>query len=193
MAARTIVLICLIGVMLVPSLPNSRANRYGILGKQAPQWTVTEWYNLAKDQEAIEISDFEGKVVYLFGFQSWCPGCHSHGFPALQAVEKHYSDNEDVVFVAIQTVFEGFHTNTSAKAKSTVDDFDLDIPVGHDPGPDNTSSLVMRRYRSGGTPWTVIIDRNGVVRYNDFSIQPDVAVSLVDRLLSEKPRHPGGG
>ena len=48
------------------------------------------------------------------------------------------------------------------------------------------ASVVMRRYRSGGTPWTVIIDRDGVVRYNDFSVQPTRAISLIDRLLTAK-------
>jgi thiol-disulfide isomerase/thioredoxin len=153
---------------------------------------VGKWFNLPNDKASIEITDFKGKVVYLFGFQSWCPGCHSHGFPALKAVESHFDDNDDVVFVAIQTVFEGFHTNTADKARSNVEDFELDIPVGHDPGPGNAGSTVMRRYRSGGTPWTVIIDRNGVVRFNDFSIQPQRAISLIDQLVASLPVPPHG-
>ena len=46
----------------------------------------------------------------------------------------------------------------------------------------------MRRYRAGGTPWAVIIDRNGYVQFNGFSIQSAQAVSLIDRLLKQPAR-----
>ncbi len=174
-------------VTTMPGISISQRSSYGILGQKAPNWGVGEWYNLGEGVERIDVSDFRGKIIYLFGFQSWCPGCHSHGFPTLQAVEAHYQDNEDVIFVAIQTVFEGYQVNTSHKAKSTVDQFDLDIPVGHDAG-NGAGSVVMRRYRAGGTPWAVIIDRNGYVQFNGFSIQSAQAVSLIDRLLKQPAR-----
>ena len=147
---------------------------------------MTEWYNLAGDKDQLEITDLEGKVIYLFGFQSWCPGCHSHGFPAMKYFKKHYNGNDEVVFIAIQTVFEGFHANTAHNGLRDVEEFELDIPVAYDPGPDKKRSIVMRNYRSGGTPWTVIIDRNGIVRFNDFSIRPNQGIPLIDQLLSEK-------
>jgi thiol-disulfide isomerase/thioredoxin len=40
-------------------------------------------------------------------------------------------------------------------------------------------------YRTGGTPWTVIIDRDGVVRYNDFHIGVEEAAALIQRLRDE--------
>jgi thiol-disulfide isomerase/thioredoxin len=163
----------------------SRSCRASQNRRISPAWGVTQWDNLPEGAEQIDVGDFEGKVIYLFGFQSWCPGCHSHGFPTLKKVRAHYGGNEDVIFVAVQTVFEGFRTNSAEKAKSTVDDFGLSIPVGHDAGRNNTGSVLMRRYRAGGTPWTIIIDRDGVVRFNAFSITSDSAVKLIDRLLAE--------
>ena len=58
-------------------------------------------------------------------------------------------------------------------------------PFGHDPGPDGRRSLILQRYRTGGTPWTVIIDRAGVVRYNDFFIAPKDAVALIQTLKND--------
>ena len=58
----------------------------GIMGQKAPAWSVETWFNLPEGVERIDVADFEGKVVYLFGFQSWCPGCHRHGFPTLKKV-----------------------------------------------------------------------------------------------------------
>ncbi len=111
---KRVLFAAILGAMVtaMPEISISQHRSYGILGQRAPNWRVDEWYNLGDNVERIDVADFKGKIVYLFGFQSWCPGCHSHGFPTLQAVEKHYRDNDDVVFVAIQTVFEGYHVNT---------------------------------------------------------------------------------
>jgi hypothetical protein len=49
----------------------------------------------------------------------------------------------------------------------------------------------MRRYRTGGTPWTVIIDRAGIVRFNDFHIEAKAASRLVDHLKQAAPKQTG--
>jgi hypothetical protein len=102
-------------------------------------------------------------------------------------VSEAFTEEPGVAFVAIQTVFEGFGTNTSPKALATVKKYELDIPVGHDPGPKGGRSTILDRYRTGGTPWTIVIDRGGRVRYNAFSIDAEQAVELIERLLAEEP------
>jgi len=89
-----------------------------------------------------------------------------------------------VAFVAVQTVFEGFETNTARAAKESADEHGLTIPVGHDDGPDSKRSYLMGRYRSGGTPWVVIIDRDGIVRFNAFHVAPRKSIRLMDALLA---------
>ncbi|MEM1157834.1 MAG: TlpA disulfide reductase family protein [Verrucomicrobiota bacterium] len=153
----------------------------GIVDQPAPDWGVDEWVFLPNGQSAPEVSDFQGKVVYVYAFQSWCPGCHKHGFPTLQKMMKQYADDPDVVFVAIQTTFEGFGSNGPAQALQTAKRYNLDIPVGQS-GLPNSSSKFMQRYDSGGTPWTVIIGPDGKVKYNDFHISPAEAMELIDDL-----------
>lgn len=185
---RTVFAIC--GLLLVYATPGqtlAQSSR-GILGQRAPQWGVDQWINLPDGKKQLNPSDLQGKVLYLLCFQSWCPGCHSRGFPMLQEMKRRYQKDPDVAFVAIQTAFEGFFTNTFAQAQKVADQYELKIPVGHS-GDGEQKSQLMSRYRTGGTPWVVIIDRVGVVRYNDFHIKKDVAVLLVDRLLAE----PTGG
>ena len=46
----------------------------------------------------------------------------------------------------------------------------------------------MVRYRSGGTPWTVIIDPEGKVVYNHFHIESHNAVGLIQNLLDGIPK-----
>ena len=155
----------------------------GILGLAAPEWEVSEWFNLPDGGSSLGLRDFEDRVVYLYCFQSWCRGCHSHGFPTLKAVMESFADRPEVAFVAVQTVFEGFEVNTAQAALDTVAEFGLDIPVGHDVGPGQTVSPLMRDYRTGGTPWTVFIDRPRRVRFNGFSITPGDAVTSLTTLI----------
>ena len=153
----------------------------GILGQKGPLWQVDQWVQLPGDRNTLDVNDLQGKVVYLYCFQAWCPGCHRHGFPTLQEMIAHYHGQEDVVFVAVQTVFEGFSANPPSRVKEMAQRYRLKIPMGHSGSPQKRSTL-MQRYRTGGTPWTIIIDRQGVVRFNDFHIQPDAAGRLIDHL-----------
>lgn len=158
----------------------------GIVGSPAPEWAVTEWINLPEGEQTLNIDDFKGKVLYLYCFQSWCPGCHKYGFPTLQTLIDQYDDVDDVAFVAVQTTFEGAHINTAAKAWETARDKSLTIPVGHS-GSAGQRSLLMQRYRTGGTPWTILIDKTGAVRWNGFHLTPENAARLIDRLRQEEP------
>lgn len=160
----------------------------GILGQAAPELGVESWINLPAGKKTIRLADYRGKVVYLYCFQSWCPGCHSHGFPLLSKMVSHYQGQDDVVFLAVQTVFEGFSTNTRKAANQVATKkFGLNIPIGHDVGPDGRRSIVMRRFRTGGTPWTILIDKQGVVRFNGFgsNLRPADAIEDIDRLRAE--------
>ena len=168
------------------SISNAQPPGRGILGKSAPAWTVDNWFNLLANTESIDLSDYRGKVVYLYCFQSWCPGCHKYGFPTLQKLIAAYKNNNNVEFVAVQTTFEGYHTNTFESAKRTAKQYELNIPIGHS-GTAGVRSQLMRDYRTGGTPWTVIIDQSGIVRYNDFHIKVDQAADLIDKLIEDKP------
>ena len=141
---------------------------YGIEGERAPDFGVDTWFNVASGVSRIELADCADRCVYLYCFQSWCPGCHSHGFPALLRMMELFAEGPKLAFVTIQTVFEGLDTNTLDAARQVVEKYKLDIPVGHDPGPQSSGSILMHRYRTGGTPWTIVIDRDRRVRFNSF-------------------------
>jgi thiol-disulfide isomerase/thioredoxin len=172
----------LLALCAIPGHQADAGRRRGIVARKAPPLHANEWFGLAKGASTFDVSAHKGKVIYLFFFQSWCPGCHSRGFPALAAVADHYKGSADVVFATVQTVFEGFGINTAAAGLHDVQERGLDLPFGHDPGPKGKRSLTMGRYRSGGTPWTVIIGPDGVVRFDGFRISPKRAISLIERL-----------
>ncbi len=179
---RTTIAAAVIG-LLTPALAAS--GQPGIAGRPAPNWGVSEWINLPAGVRSLDVDDLKGDVVFMLGFQSWCPGCHSRGFPTLSQLIKDYESADDVSFVAVQTVFEGFATNTAQRAWDTARQYELDIPVGHD-GTAGQRSTIMRRYRTGGTPWVIIIDKKGVVRFNDFHVPADRAHAIIDRLRGDR-------
>lgn len=164
----------------------TREARRGIEGQQAPAWNIPTW--IGADGEPLEtplqLSDYEGKVLVMLAFQSWCPGCHSSGFPTMQALTEEFEGNDDVAFLAIQTVFEGHEANTADQLLKNQQQYDLKIPFGHDVGDSSTngSPSIMYHYRTQGTPWVVIIDRDGTVRYNDFHVNPDGAKEFIREL-----------
>ena len=89
--------------------------------------------------------------------------------------------------MAVQTVFEGYSVNSEDKLRKNQLKYDLKIPMAHAPGNPQTHTIpeIMREYRSGGTPWTVIIDPNGGVVYNQFHIEADRATELINVILSK--------
>ena len=100
----------------------------------------------------------------------------------MQAVQKTFKEDDGVAVLAVQTVFEGFGTNTPEAAKKIVKKYQLDgIPVGQS-GAKGEPSKIMRAYKTRGTPWTVIIGPDGVVRYNQFHIKPAKARELITQL-----------
>ena len=71
------------------------SKKYGIVGQEAPTFDVKQWIDKEGNpmEEAIQLTDNAGKVKVIYGFQSWCPGCHSHGLPALQKMVKVMEGN----------------------------------------------------------------------------------------------------
>ena len=170
-------------------LPFSQAQneKYGIKGEIAPAWNIPTWIDGNGNKTQVEINDYKDKVIVMLCFQSWCPGCHSHGFPTLKYLVDKYKGQEDIAFVVVQTVFEGKRSNTEKKLRKTQKKYDLQIPFGHDTG-DNESrkySNLMHNYKTGGTPWFIIIDKNAKVVYNNYDIEVQTAQRIIKKAKAE--------
>jgi len=151
---------------------------------KAKEFEVTRWINAQGDEiDPVTLSDFSGKFKVLYCFQSWCPGCHSKGFPDLKKMVAALAGSKSVSFLAIQTVFEGFEDNTYDKLRETQKKYDLKIPFGHDAGNDNKSrSNIMINYQTGGTPWFIFIDKHDTVVFADFHLNAETAIEFLKTL-----------
>lgn len=152
--------------------------------QKAPEFNVKNWIDASGNKtDQIKLSDFTGKFKILYCFQSWCPGCHSKGLPDLKKMVDILKENDNIVFLAIQTVFEGFDENTYEKILETQKKYELKIPFGHDAGDDDRShSNVMSGYRTGGTPWFIFIDKHDNIVFSDFHLNPDAAIDFLKNI-----------
>ena len=159
----------------------------GITGKEAPEFGDLKWYD-GNDKlmtKTPKVKELRGKFIILKFWQSWCPGCLSRGLPTLYKFQEHFKDNGKVKIFAIQTVFEGFKTNSKSKIKQIRKRFKLTIPMAHDDGASHKKkrSVIMDRYRSGGTPWFVIINQGGKVVFDGFHLDFNKTVKYIEQSL----------
>ncbi len=155
---------------------------YGIVGQKAPEFGVPTWVDKdGNDIDPIKLADLEGKFKVLYCFQSWCPGCHSRGLPALKKMVEALEDNDQVEFLAIQTVFEGKDVNTKEKMLETQAEYGIPIPFAQDEGDETTRNVssIMYNYRTGGTPWFIFIDQDDNVVFNEFHLDADKAIEYL--------------
>lgn len=152
---------------------------YGISGRFAPELQVDYWIDADGKPTGFRLADHADKWVLLKCFQSWCPGCHEHGFPALKKMSDALAGNPGIAFAGIQTVFEGHFVNTVEKVREIQLRYGLQLPMGHDPGGPGGRPQTMVDYRTGGTPWMILINPRREVVFNDFGIDADKAIRFL--------------
>lgn len=157
---------------------------YGVEGQSAAEIKLDYWIDESGGATEFSVHAQRGKWVFLKCFQNWCPGCHSSGFPTLQKFSAEFHNHPKVAIAGIQTVFEGFGSNTRDDVRKLQLRYDLPIIMGHDPGDKNAAdgdhrSQTMKLYRTGGTPWLILINPEGVVVYNHFKVDPDELIDYV--------------
>jgi len=86
-----------------------------------------------------------------------------------------------VAIAAVQTVFEGYSSNTRDAVRKLQLRYELPIVMGHDPGNEDTREVpsTMRNYRTGGTPWLVLINPEGVVVFDGFHVDSEKLIDYV--------------
>lgn len=167
---------------------NKKKHNYGILGQVAPELEVPTWVDGKGRPSSFKLADHKGKFVFMEFWQFWCPGCHSHGFPSLKKLSDAFKDNPHFTALSIQTVFEGSWINTENKMDSIQKKYELfDIVMGHESGADqeNGHPTTMINYRSGGTPWAVLIGPNGKVIFNDFSFNVENMIAYLKKEITK--------
>ena len=124
---------------------------------------TTEWVALKKGKKAkdftlkdlkgndVSLSDYNGKVVLLNFWATWCPPCRSE-MPSIEKLHKKYSD-KGLVVLAVATDRKGEEI-----VKPFVDEKGLTFTVLIDSSADVSDS-----YGVIGLPTTYVIGRDGTI------------------------------
>ncbi len=157
--------------------------KLGILNELAPELTLDRWHDLPAGFTP-RLKALQGKVVCLLLFQSDCPYSERHGVPQLKKIHEEFKNDDSIVTMAVHTPFRNFEENTHGAAIKMFQEMGVNVPLGHD-GSAKQRSKTYDAYKAYGTPWIVVIDQEGVVRFNDSRLPIREARTLFSRLKSE--------
>jgi len=122
------------------------------VGKTAPDFTLR-----SLDGERVTLSEFRGRVVILDFWASWCGPCQ-RSFPALHALWSSVSDQGvDLVGISLD------RSESNARGFLASTGYTDIIALWQSLA---ASSTVASAYCVSGIPHTLVIDREGVVRYS---------------------------
>lgn len=119
----------------------------GAADVQAPAFTLQ-----SVDGKTVSLSQFKGDVVMINFWASWCGPCRQE-MPLLDSIYKQY---KDMGFVLLGVNVEPDSRNADAWLRKTP----VSYPVLYDP-----KSEVSQLYQVQAMPTTVIVDRQGIVRF----------------------------
>ena len=154
----------------------SNRPKQAVLNQIAPALSIGEWIR----GKPTSLDALKGKVVLLDIFQIICPGCHMAHPKIVQMMNRYQDQGLQVLGLAV--AFEHQSVQAPEDIRRFVNDKAYPYPVAID----HQLTDTFRRYRAGGTPYAVLIDRAGRVRYLDFFRQ-DLLEPLIQQLLKEDP------
>lgn len=142
----------------------------GEMKQPAPDFTLKSYSG-----KNLKLSEYRGQVVLLNFWASWCGPCRQE-MPLLDSLHAKY---KSLGFTVLGVNVE----EDSAKAVGVLKKNKLTFPILFD-----TENKVSKLYDISAMPSTVIIDRDGVMRYLHQGYKPgdeNVYKDVVKKLLQE--------
>ncbi|MBI2422837.1 MAG: carboxypeptidase regulatory-like domain-containing protein [Candidatus Hydrogenedentes bacterium] len=134
-----------------PAMPGSN-NLDSLVNKPAPEWAISDWFA----QRPVTLKELKGKVVLLFFWAGFDESLSSLAIEELKAIHALYAKTGEVYFL-------GIHDGVCEPEE--VEDFIKYYHIPFDIGRDQDPQETFTRYKANFIPLTVLIDKEGVVRY----------------------------
>ncbi len=142
----------------------------GFTGKPAPDFALKN-----RDGENVRLSDLRGDVVMINFWATWCGPCREE-MPLLDEMHARYSR---VGFSLLGVNID----DDQRRAEQMIESLGVSFPVVFD-----STKQVSQQYDVSAMPVTILLDREGVVRYVHYGYKPgyeDKYLEQVRELLRE--------
>lgn len=142
----------------------------------SPNETTTSFDFEDEKGNVLNTASLKGKVVFINFWASWCPPCRAE-FPAIEALYDKFKDNPNVYFLTLN------EDKNFSVARSFMEKEKYVVPFF------KTKGTVPAEIYSGSLPTTIVLDKNGNVRYRNegfANYNSDKFVQQMEELSVEK-------
>lgn len=163
--------------LLLLLLLTGLAHAASLVGSPAP-----DALGIDKDNRAIHVSDYRGKVVVLTFWASWCGYCLKE-LPVLENLQRKVGSDQ-IAVVAINTDKDHDKYRTMRRRMK---DFQLTLTA------DGKKEGIAEAYGVSGLPHMVLVDKQGRVAYIHIGYSEDALprfVYEINLLLEQAPETP---
>ena len=138
----------------------------GLEGQQAPDFALK-----SSTGENLRLSEFRGDVVMINFWATWCGPCRQE----MPLLDELYSRYQRVGFNLLGVNID----DDSRRAMQMIDELGVSFPVLFD-----SRKEVSKLYEVEAMPVTVIVDREGTVRYIHHGYKPGYEDKYLDQIRS---------
>lgn len=135
-------------------------------GMNAPDFVLEN-----EREEKVTLASFKGKIVYIDFWYGACGPCHAL-FQTIKSVKKHFSKNENVVFLCVS--IDSKDTWEASLKKYKIDGYHVFTENMRSNHP------IIKAYKVGGYPTACLIDKNGKILMANPSNNPDELLKQIE-------------
>jgi peroxiredoxin len=161
MKLRNTIIALVFSVFAASSLASS-----GMEGQQAPDFALK-----SSTGENLRLSEYRGDVVMINFWATWCGPCRQE----MPLLDELYNRYQRVGFNLLGVNID----DDSRRAMQMAEELGIDFPVLFD-----ASKEVSRLYEVEAMPVTVLVDREGTVRYVHHGYKPGYEEKYLDQIRS---------
>lgn len=132
--------------------PKPSVNSYGAPALAQKGGTVTDFTIGALDGDPIALADYEGEVIIMNFWATWCPPCRAE-MPGINRFYEAYKD-DGLVVLAIN------EEESAETVRPFIQTNNFSFPVLLD-----SEGRVAQQYSTRSFPTTFIIDRQGIIQH----------------------------